>query len=171
MGRTADALRERAARTINRRTGRWRPGSVRFRKHRWPCGQPAVVGGMVCFRPVPSQAGHCTRRNATPSDLPFKSTGFAIYPLPPQFWQSSGANPLPPHCWGHCLRDGRKIRQGLFYVTNPEQDPIRDQNSPIRYRVGSTRDGTKLTTTAFDVGVLLLNATLPIGSNTLASGK
>jgi len=69
-----------------------------FRKHRRPCGQPAVVGGMVCFRPVPPQAGHFRRINATPSDLPFKSTGFATYPLPPQFGQSSGATPLPPQC-------------------------------------------------------------------------
>jgi hypothetical protein len=33
--------------------------------------------------------------NATPSDLPFKSTGFAINPVPPQFGQSSGFTPLP----------------------------------------------------------------------------
>jgi len=37
------------------------------------------------FRPVPAQAGHFKRINATPSDLPFMSTGFAINPLPPQF--------------------------------------------------------------------------------------
>jgi hypothetical protein len=66
-----------------------------FRKHRRPCGQPAVVGGIGCFRPVPLQAGHFKRINATPSDLPFKSTGFATYPVPPQFGQSSGATPLP----------------------------------------------------------------------------
>jgi hypothetical protein len=35
------------------------------------------------------------RINATPSDLPFKSTGFATYPVPPQFGQLSGATPLP----------------------------------------------------------------------------
>jgi hypothetical protein len=69
-----------------------------FRKHRRPCGQPAVVGGIGCFRPVPLQAGHFERINATPSDLPFKSTGFATYPVPPQFGQSSGATPLPPQC-------------------------------------------------------------------------
>jgi hypothetical protein len=34
-----------------------------------------------------------------------------------------------------------------------------------------SREREKLTTTAFDVGVLLLNATLPIGTSTLASGK
>jgi hypothetical protein len=49
----------------------------------------------VLFRPVPPQAGHFMRINATPSNLPFKSTGFAIYPLPPQFGQSSGATPCP----------------------------------------------------------------------------
>jgi hypothetical protein len=35
------------------------------------------------------------RINATPSDLPFKSTGFATYPLPPQFGQSFELTPLP----------------------------------------------------------------------------
>jgi len=45
---------------------------------------------------VPAQAGQTVRINATPSDLPFKSTGFAIYPVPPQFGQSSGSTPLPP---------------------------------------------------------------------------
>jgi hypothetical protein len=69
-----------------------------FRKHRRPCGQPAVVGGIECFRPVPPQAGHLEWINATPSDLPFKSTGFATYPVPPQFGQSSETTPLPPQC-------------------------------------------------------------------------
>ena len=59
-----------------------------FRKHRRPCGQPAVVGEIGRFRPLPPQAGHFIRINATPSDLPFKSTGFATYPEPPQFGQS-----------------------------------------------------------------------------------
>jgi hypothetical protein len=72
-----------------------RSGSERFRKHRRPCGQPAVVGEIVRFRPVPKQAGHFDRINATPSDLPFKSTGFATYPVPPQFGQSSGLTPIP----------------------------------------------------------------------------
>ena len=67
-----------------------------FRKHRRPCGQPAVEGGIERFWPVPAQAGHFKRMNATPSDLPFKSTGFATYPVPPQLGQSSGATPLPP---------------------------------------------------------------------------
>jgi len=66
-----------------------------FRKHHRPCGQPAVVGEIGRFRPVPPQAGHFMRINATPSDLPFKSTGFAMYPVPPQFGQSSGSTPLP----------------------------------------------------------------------------
>ena len=30
-----------------------------------------------------------------PSDLPFMSTGFATYPVPPQFGQSFGLTPLP----------------------------------------------------------------------------
>jgi hypothetical protein len=49
----------------------------------------------VRFRPVPPQTGHFNRINATPSDLPFKSTGFATYPVPPQFGQSSGLTPIP----------------------------------------------------------------------------
>ena len=66
-----------------------------FRKYRGPCGQPAVAGGIGRFRPVPPQTGHSVRINATPSDLPFKSTGFATYPEPPQFGQVSGSNPFP----------------------------------------------------------------------------
>lgn len=66
-----------------------------FRKYRRPCGQPAVAGGIKCFRPVPPQAGHFIRIKATPSDLPFKSTGFAMYPKPPQCGQSSGCTPSP----------------------------------------------------------------------------
>jgi hypothetical protein len=69
-----------------------------FRKHRRPCGQPTVVGGIERCRPVPPQAGHFWWINATPSDLPFKSTGFAMYPVPPQFGQSFGITPLPPQC-------------------------------------------------------------------------
>ena len=66
-----------------------------FRKHRRPCGQPAVVGGIGRFRPLPSHAGHVVRIKAMPSVLPSKSTGFARYPEPPQVGQSSGSTPLP----------------------------------------------------------------------------
>jgi hypothetical protein len=66
-----------------------------FRKHRRPCGQPAVVGEIERFRPVPAQAEHFNRINATPSALPFKVTGFTIYPEPPQAGQFSGSTPLP----------------------------------------------------------------------------
>lgn len=66
-----------------------------FRKHRRPCGQPAAVGGMGCFRPLPPQTGHFVRTNATPSDFPFSSTGFATYPVPLQFGQSSESTLLP----------------------------------------------------------------------------
>lgn len=69
-----------------------------FRKHHGPCGQPAAVGEIERFRPLPAQAGHLIRINAMPSALPFKSTGFAIYPLPPQVGQSFGSTPLPPQC-------------------------------------------------------------------------
>jgi hypothetical protein len=67
-----------------------------FRKHRRPCGQPTVVGRVEGFRPLPPHAGHLRWINATPSDLPFMSTGFATYPVPPHFGQSSDATPLPP---------------------------------------------------------------------------
>ena len=59
------------------------------------CGQLAVEGGIGGVRPVPAQAGHFKRINATPSDLPFMSSGFATNPVPPQFGQSFGLN-LPP---------------------------------------------------------------------------
>ena len=84
-----------SGRAVNPWTGSRRPGPARFRKQRRPCGQPAAVGGIGCFRPLPPQAGHFWRINAIPSDFPFKSTGFAIYPVPPQLGQSSGFTPLP----------------------------------------------------------------------------
>ena len=84
-------------RTVPRGTGIKTIRLRRFRKHRGPCGQPAVVGEIGCLRPVPSQAEHGTRINATPSDLPFKSTGFATYPVPLQLGHSCGSTPLPPH--------------------------------------------------------------------------
>ena len=84
----------RAARTVVLRTGSLTARFRTFRKHRRPCGQPAV-GETGRFRPVPPHAGHFSRINATPSDFPFRSTGFAIYPVPPQFGQSSESTPLP----------------------------------------------------------------------------
>lgn len=51
---------------------------------------------MEFFFPLPTQAGHFTRINATPSDLPLTSIGFSKYPLPPQRGQSSGAKSFPP---------------------------------------------------------------------------
>jgi hypothetical protein len=104
------------------RVGRevWRPGSVRFASRR-PCGQPAVLGETGRFRPVPAQAGHLARINATPSVLPFSSTGFAMYPEPPHFGQSSGATPLPPHCCGDCAGRRKKMRRRLIFVTKAEQ--------------------------------------------------
>ena len=147
-----------------------RSGSERFRKHRRPCGQPAVEGEIGRFRPVPPQAGHCKRIKATPSDLPFKSTGFATYPLPPQLGQSFGATPLPlrlrtlsmtraPNFPQIVLR--YELRTRFHGSGTPRCSPV----------VPSSREREKLTTTAFDVGVLLLNATLPIGTSTFASGK
>ena len=66
-----------------------------FLKYCGPCGQPAVEGGIGSFRPVPAHVGHFDRINATPSDLPFMSNGFATYPVPRQLGQSSGLTPLP----------------------------------------------------------------------------
>ena len=70
-------------------------GPVRFRKHHRPCGQPAVVGGIESIRPLPAQAGHFTRINAMPSDLPLTSTDWAMYPVPPQRGQLFGSTPPP----------------------------------------------------------------------------
>ncbi|HXM69150.1 MAG TPA: hypothetical protein VN911_20650, partial [Candidatus Acidoferrum sp.] len=64
------------------------PNPYVFRKHHKPCGQPAVEGGIESIRPLPAQLGHFDRMNATPSDLPLMSAGFAIYPVPPQRGQS-----------------------------------------------------------------------------------
>ena len=82
---------------------------------------------------MPAQAGHFNRINATPSDLPFKSTGFATYPVPPQFGQSSGLNPLPLTVEG-ILHDWRaKSTKGFFSlrITNkilPEDGPHHDDD-------------------------------------------
>jgi hypothetical protein len=50
---------------------------------------------MELFFPEPAQAGHFSRINATPSDLPLMSTGVATYPIPPQRGQSVGATRPP----------------------------------------------------------------------------
>jgi len=67
-----------------------------FSSHHGLCGQPAGLGGVARFRPLPPHAGHLTRINAMPSDLPLMSTGFATYPVPPQSGQLSG--PIAPSC-------------------------------------------------------------------------
>ena len=86
---------KRPARTVDRWTGSVTARFRTFRKHRRPCGQPAVVGEIGCFRPEPPQAGHLERINATPSNFPFKSTGFATYPARRSSGQSSGPLLLP----------------------------------------------------------------------------
>jgi len=121
--------RLRPDRTVDRWTGSVTVRFRTFRKHRWPCGQPAAVGEIGRFRPEPPQAGHLVRMKATPSDFPFKSTGFATYPEPPQFGQSSGATPSPPRVsrilsqTGQCsakvrfaLRIPNKLPELIFYV-------------------------------------------------------
>jgi hypothetical protein len=50
---------------------------------------------MMFVRPLPAHAGHFTRINATPSDLPLTSTGLATYPVPPQRGQAFGSNHPP----------------------------------------------------------------------------
>ena len=89
-----------------------------------PCGQPAAVGGIGCFRPLPPQIGHFKRINAMPSVLPFKSNGFATYPVPPQFWQSSGLTPFSPSLLAlFSLNLGKSLRGTVFRYesrTKPE---------------------------------------------------
>jgi len=105
---------------------------VRFRKHRRPCGQPAAVGEIGRFRPVPAQAGHLIRIKATPSDFPFKSTGLATYPEPPQFGQSSGATLSPPRVKRIVPDVDAKFTEECFPLRNPNKllvhSPIEPQN-------------------------------------------
>jgi hypothetical protein len=103
------------------RAGRVTTRARTFRKHRGPCGQPAVFGGIGRFRPLPPQAGHLTRINATPSDLPFKSTGFAINPLPPQFGQSFGLTPLPPRITAILPRSFEEFAANAFALRIPNK--------------------------------------------------
>ena len=70
-----------------------------FISHHGLCGQPAGLGGVARFRPLPPHAGHLTRINAMPSDLPLMSTGRAMYPVPPQRRQLFGFT-LPPQLQG-----------------------------------------------------------------------
>jgi hypothetical protein len=105
-----------------------------FRKHRRPCGQPAAVGELGRFRPVPPQTGHFERIKATPSDLPFKSTGFATYPVPPQFGQSSGFTPLSPLSVKKFLTDFRpKFAAAGFALRITNKKSIREYC--VMYRV------------------------------------
>jgi hypothetical protein len=101
----------------------WRPGFRTFRKHRRPCGQPAVSGEIARFRPVPPQAGHLIWINAMPSVLPFSSTGFATYPEPPHFGQSSGATPLPLIIEQIFYDFGRNRAEDSFALRKPNKLP------------------------------------------------
>lgn len=111
---------------LSKRNLRDQSGSERCRKFRKLCGQPAVLGETVRFRPVPPQAEHFVRMNATPSDLPFGSTGFAMYPLPPQVGQSSGATPSPPHV--------ESILHDIALKFAAENIALRIPNTPLPYR-------------------------------------
>ena len=103
-----------------------------FRKHRRPCGQPAVVGEIGRFRPVPPHAGHFIRINATPSDFPFKSTGFATYPEPPQFGQSSGATPSPPRVTEDCRPEAGVFAKDRITLRIPNKPPKPRSERPIQ---------------------------------------
>jgi len=116
-------VRLRPARTVDRWTGSVTARFRTFRKHRRPCGQPAVVGEIGRFRPVPPQTGHLVRINATPSDFPFKSTGFAMYPEPPQFGQSSGATPSPPRVSQIFSQIGQDSAKECFALRIPNKMP------------------------------------------------
>ena len=70
------------------------PGSYVFASTTGRAVSPQSRGHRL-FRPLPAQAGHFTRINATPSDLPLISTGRAMYPVPPQRGQLFGST-LPP---------------------------------------------------------------------------
>jgi hypothetical protein len=91
-----------------------------FSSHHGLCGQPAGLGGVARFRPLPPHAGHLTRINAMPSDLPLMSTGFAIYPVPPQSGQLSGA--IAPLMWLDFQRPFAGSCNKLVHVTNHEQN-------------------------------------------------
>jgi len=109
------------------RDGRARTFSQDYR----PCGQPVAEGGSGRLRPVPPQAGHFKRMNAMPSDFPFRSTGFATYPVPPQFGQSFGLTLLPLIGWEDFRRRIGKVRGKRFCVTNREQESSRsDEDLP-----------------------------------------
>jgi len=112
-----------------------------FRKHHRPCGQPVAVGEIERFRPVPPQAGHFKRIKATPSDLPFKSTGFAMYPVPPQFGQSSGLTPLPLSVDGILPDFRHHLCSNRFCVTNHEQDRKLDRNRRAKWQIEARRGG------------------------------
>ena len=124
----------RPARTVSRWTGSVTARFRTFRKHRRPCGQPAVVGEIGRCRPLPPQAGHFIRINATPSDFPFKSTGLATYPEPPQFGQSFGATPSPPRVNWIFTQTRRDFAKDCFALRIPNKsgkarpEPIWDDN-------------------------------------------
>jgi hypothetical protein len=88
--------------------------------HHGLCGQLAGLVGVARFRPLPPHAGHLTRINATPSDLPLMSTGFATYPVPPQSGQLSGS--IAPLVWVDFQRPFAESCNKLVHVTNHEQN-------------------------------------------------
>src|ERR1039457_2865129 len=95
MASLRDSVRRNVRPGSSLHSGSVTPRARTFRKHHRPCGQPAVEGGTEFLRPLPAQAGHFKRINATPSDLPLMSTGLATYPVPPQRGQSFGSTHPP----------------------------------------------------------------------------
>ena len=61
------------------------------------------------------------RIKATPSDLPFKFTGFATYPVPLQLGQSSGFTPLPLIVEAIVRQCADDLRRDCFALRNPNK--------------------------------------------------
>ena len=127
--------------------------------------------GLGRFRPVPPQVGHFQRINATPSDLPFKSTGLATYPLPPQFGQSSGDTLLPPS-WLRELSTTRARNSQKSVLRYESRTRIgRVPDLPILKAAQRVASGQNSRSPLSTWVYCSSKATLPIGTSTFASGK
>jgi hypothetical protein len=80
---------------------------------------------MELFRPLPTQTGHFNRINAMPSDFPLMSTGWAIYPVPPQRGQQLFGSTRPPRLQGVFHQFVRvAIKSELCYETRTKDGVI-----------------------------------------------
>jgi len=82
------------------------------------------------------------RINATPSDLPFKSTGLATYPEPPQFGQLSGSTLSPPRVVRIVSDLGKSFANDYFSLRIPNKLPDSDAETAACYR-GATLSDSK----------------------------